>query len=221
MIPRLAVLLSGSGSTLQNLIDRVADGRLRATLVGVVSSRPAVLGVERARAAGLPVVVTNGEAGSRNAEPDNPSSVPTSDFRLPTTRSEAAFAALRAWRPDFVVLAGWIHLLRIPDDFALKVVNVHPSLLPAFGGKGMYGRHVHEAVLASGARVSGCTVHFADDTYDTGPIIHQSVVPVLDADTPDTLAARVQAAEREAYPDALARLASGGWRVDGKRVVWG
>jgi phosphoribosylglycinamide formyltransferase-1 len=101
------------------------------------------------------------------------------------------------------------------------VVNVHPSLLPAFGGKGMYGRHVHEAVLASGARVSGCTVHFADDTYDTGPIIHQSVVPVLDSDTPEALAERVQAAEREAYPEALARLAGSGWRVVGKRLLWG
>jgi phosphoribosylglycinamide formyltransferase-1 len=192
MIPRLAVLLSGSGSTLQNLIDRVADGRLRATIVGVVSSRADVLGVERARRAGLPVAI----------------------------EKKAVFDTLRAWQPDFVVLAGWIHLLTIPPDFALKVVNVHPSLLPAFGGKGMYGRHAHEAVLASGARVSGCTVHFADDTYDTGPIIHQATVPVLDADTPDTLAERVQSAEREAYPEALARLSAGGWRVSGKRVVW-
>ncbi len=193
MIPRLAVLLSGSGSTLQNLIDRIADGRLSASIVGVASSRADAFGAERARRAGIPVVVER------------------------TT----VFDTLRAWRPDFVVLAGWLHLLRIPDDFTHKVVNVHPSLLPAFGGRGMYGRHVHEAVLASGARVSGCTVHFADDTYDTGPILHQAVVPVLDADTPDTLAERVQAAEREAYPDALAKLATGGWTVAGRRVVWG
>ena len=193
MIPRLAVLLSGSGSTLQHLIDRVADRRLSASIVGVVSSRPDAYGLERARRAGIPA----------------------------TVERKAVFDTLRAWRPDFVVLAGWLHLLRIPPDFAEKVVNVHPSLLPAFGGKGMYGRYVHEAVLASGARVSGCTVHFADDTYDTGPIIHQAVVPVLDDDTPDTLAERVQAAEREAYPDALAKLATSSWRVSGKRVVWG
>lgn len=185
-------MLSGSGSTLQNLIDRIADGRLSASVVGVVSSRPDVRGVERARAAGLPVAVER----------------------------MAVFDTLRAWQPDFVVLAGWVHLLTIPPDFALKVVNVHPSLLPAFGGKGMYGANVHRAVLASGARVSGCTVHFADDTYDTGPIVHQAVVPVRDDDTPDTLAARVQAAEREAYPDALTQLAAGGWRVVGKRVRW-
>ena len=193
MIPRLAVLLSGSGSTLQNLIDRIAAGRLSASIVGVVSSRADAFGAERARRAGIPVVVER----------------------------KTVFDTLRAWQPDFVALAGWLHLLRIPDDFALKVVNVHPSLLPAFGGKGMYGRHVHEAVLASGARVSGCTVHFADDTYDTGPILHQAVVPVLDADTPDTLAERVQVAEREAYPDALAKLVAGGWTVAGRRVVWG
>lgn len=193
MIPRLAVLLSGSGSTLQNLIDRVADRRLRATIVGVVSSRADVLGVERAKKAGLPVAVDK----------------------------QAPFDIVRDWRPDFVVLAGWIHLLTLPPDFACKVVNVHPSLLPAFGGKGMYGLNVHRAVLASGARVSGCTVHFADDTYDTGPIVHQATVPVADTDTPESLAERVQAAEREAYPEALAKLAGGGWRVVGRRVVWG
>jgi phosphoribosylglycinamide formyltransferase 1 len=193
MIPRLAVLLSGSGSTLQNLIDRIADGRLSACIVGVVSSRADAFGLERARRAGIPTHVDK----------------------------KTVFDAVRPWQPDFVVLAGWIHLLRIPDDFALKVVNVHPSLLPAFGGKGMYGRHVHEAVLASGARVSGCTVHFADDTYDTGPIVHQAVVPVLDGDTPDALAERVQAAERDAYPEALTKLTTGHWQVSGKRVVWG
>lgn len=215
MIPRLAVLLSGSGSTLQNLIDRIADGRLSASIVGVVSSRADVRGVERAKSAGLPVAVVppRSRAGSVSDGLQNPVAH--------ASGPDGVFAAVRAWTPDFVVLAGWIHLLRIPDDFAQKVVNVHPSLLPAFGGKGMYGRHVHEAVLASGARVSGCTVHFADDTYDTGPVIHQAVVPVLDTDTPDLLAERVQAAEREAYPDALAKLAGGRWRVVGKRVVWG
>ena len=207
MIPRLAVLLSGSGSTLQNLIDRIAAGRLSASIVGVVSSRADAIGVERARRVAIPVAV----CGFRR--PPSP--------RGEGGQQEEVFDTLREWQPDFVVLAGWLHLLRIPDDFTHKVVNVHPSLLPAFGGQGMYGRHVHEAVLASGARVSGCTVHFADDTYDTGPILHQAVVPVLDADTPDTLAERVQAAEREAYPDALAKLATGGWTVAGRRVVWG
>jgi phosphoribosylglycinamide formyltransferase-1 len=99
-----------------------------------------------------------------------------------------------------------LHLLKIPSNFKTKIVNVHPSLLPAFGGPGMYGHHVHEAVLASGAKESGCTVHLVDDTYDTGPILLQRSVPVLPGDTPEALAARVQADEREAYPKAIAEL---------------
>ena len=104
-------------------------------------------------------------------------------------------------------------------DFRHRVLNIHPALLPAFGGKGMYGRHAHEAVLAYGARVSGCTVHFADDTYDTGPILVQKCVPVLDGDDPDTLAARVFEAECEAYPDAIRLISEGRVRVEGRRAV--
>jgi phosphoribosylglycinamide formyltransferase-1 len=115
---------------------------------------------------------------------------------------------VRAWSPDLVVLAGWIHLLPIPLDFHRRVINVHPSLLPAYGGKGMFGHHVHEAVLANGETTSGCTVHYVDDTYDTGPAILQRTVPVLPGDTPASLAERVQAAEREALPDAIQRLIS-------------
>jgi phosphoribosylglycinamide formyltransferase-1 len=176
-------LLSGSGSTLQNLLDRCADGRLAATVAGVVSSRPDVFGVGRARRAGVPVVVAE-----------------------KTGRSEAAFAAARNWQAELVVCAGWIHLLKVPPDFRGRVLNVHPSLLPKFGGKGMYGRHVHEAVLAAGETESGCTVHLVDDTYDTGPVVLQSKVPVLPGDTPDVLAERVQAAEREALPAGIQRL---------------
>lgn len=192
--PRLVVLLSGSGSTLQNLLDRCADGRLAATVVGVVSSRADVFGVERARRVGVPVVIAE-KAG----------------------RSETAFEAARQWDADLVVCAGWIHLLTVPADFRGRVLNVHPSLLPKFGGKGMYGRHVHAAVLAAGETESGCTVHLVDDTYDTGPVVLQARVPVLPGDTPDSLAERVQAAEREALPSAIAqfRVPSSGFRVDG------
>ena len=193
-LPRLVVLLSGSGSTLQNLLDRCADGRLAATVAGVVSSRPDVFGVERARRAGVPVVVAE-----------------------KTGRSEAAFAAARNWQADLVVCAGWIHLLKVPPDFRGRVLNLHPSLLPKFGGKGMYGRHVHEAVLAAGETESGCTVHLVDDTYDTGPVVLQARVPVLPGDTPDTLAERVQAAEREALPEGIAQFQVPGskFQVDG------
>lgn len=199
--PRLVALISAGGTTLQNLIDRIADGRLDAEIVGVVSSRADAYGVERAYRAGLPVAVVE---------------------RTPaTTFSDRVFAVIREFRPDLVVFAGWLHLVHISADFKGKVLNIHPSLLPAFGGKGMYGHHVHEAVLAYGAKLTGCTVHFADDTYDTGPILAQRAVPVHDDDTPEVLAARVFAAECEAYPEAIRRVAAGGWKVDGRRVFFG
>jgi phosphoribosylglycinamide formyltransferase-1 len=196
---RLVGLVSGSGTTLQNLIDRVRDGRLQAEVVGVVSSRADAFGAERARAAGIPVRVVD---------------------RAPVdTFSDRVFAAARTFAPDLVCLAGWLHLVRIPVDLRWRVLNIHPSLLPSFGGKGMYGRRVHEAVLNYGVKVSGCTVHFADDTYDTGPILVQKTVPVLDADTPDTLAARVFEAECEAYPEAIRLVGGGQIAVDGRRVT--
>ena len=181
---RLAVLISGGGTTLQNLIDRIANGRLAAQIVGVVSSRADAFGLERARKAGLPAVVVE------RGQPDR------------------VWAAVREFAPDLVCLAGWLNLLPIPDDFRRRVLNIHPALLPAFGGKGMYGHRVHEAAIAAGVKESGCTVHYADDTYDTGPILVQKRVPVLDGDTPDTLAARVFAAECEAYPEAIQMLAA-------------
>jgi phosphoribosylglycinamide formyltransferase-1 len=196
---RLAVLLSGSGTTLQNLLVQIRDGRLAAEVIGVVASRPDVRGVERARAAGIPVTVVE---------------------RKPVdTFSDRVFDAVRDFTPDLVCLAGWLHLIRIPIDFRHRVLNIHPALLPAFGGQGMYGRHVHEAVLAYGAKVSGCTVHFADDTYDTGPILVQTCVPVREGDTPATLAARVFQAECEAYPEAIRLIAEGRVTVRGRRVV--
>jgi phosphoribosylglycinamide formyltransferase-1 len=214
---KIVALISGSGTTLANLIERTADGRLPARIVGVVSSKPDVLGVERALAAKLPVEVIPKDGGKPRMEGGKEGSNPSSAFDLPTY-SEKVFDAVRKWRPDLVVLAGWLHLIRIPEDFRLKVLNIHPSLLPAFGGKGMYGRRVHEAVLAYGAKVSGCTVHFADDTYDTGPIVLQRTVPVLDDDTRDSLAARVFAGECEAYPEAIRLFAENRLVVDGRRV---
>jgi phosphoribosylglycinamide formyltransferase-1 len=196
---RVVALVSGGGTTLQNLLDRAAAGTLPARVVGVVASRADAFGVTRAQRAGVPVSVVE---NARRA-----------------TFADDVWAAVRAFAPDAVCLAGWLHLLPIPADFRHKVLNIHPSLLPAFGGKGMYGHHVHEAVLAYGAKVSGCTVHFADDTYDTGPILVQKCVPVQEGDTPDTLAARVFVAECEAYPEALALLADGKVTVQGRRVI--
>ena len=197
---RLVALVSGGGTTLQNLIDRIAAGTLPARIAGVVSSRADAFGVARAGRAGVPVGVV--DASPRRA-----------------TFAEEVWAAVRGFAPDLVCFAGWLHLLPIPADFRHKVLNIHPSLLPAFGGKGMYGHHVHEAVLAYGARVTGCTVHFADDTYDTGPILVQKCVPVTDGDTPDALAARVFEAECDAYPEAIRLIAEGRVTVQGRRVI--
>ncbi|MCZ2344110.1 MAG: phosphoribosylglycinamide formyltransferase [Bacteroidales bacterium] len=183
---RIVVLISGGGTTLQNLIDRIAAGSLSAEIVAVISSRADAFGLTRASRAGIPVQVIP----------------PGAEF------SERVFAAIRSHAPDLVILAGWLKLLRIPPDFEQRVLNIHPSLLPAFGGQGMYGRRVHEAVLASGASSSGCTVHYADNSYDTGPILLQQSVPVLPGDTPETLAERVFAAECELYPAAIHRWAA-------------
>ena len=198
---RIAVLLSGNGTTLQNLIDRIADGRLAARIVQVIASRPTAGGIERAKRAELPVEV-----------------VVRKEFPDLATYGMQIFDVCRANGAELICLAGFLQLLEIPPDYADRILNIHPALLPAFGGKGMYGRHVHEAVLAHGSKVSGCTVHFVDQVYDHGPIILQKTVEVRDDDTPETLAARVFAAECEAYPEAIRLFADGRLRLDGRRV---
>ncbi len=132
--------------------------------------------------------------------------------------SYAVWDEIRAAQADLVVMAGFMSLIEIPPDYENRVVNVHPGLIPAFCGKGMYGHHVHEAVIAYGAKVSGCTVHFANARYDEGPIIMQGVVPVYDDDTPESVAERVQAKERGIYPKAIQLIAEGRVRVDGRHV---
>jgi formyltetrahydrofolate-dependent phosphoribosylglycinamide formyltransferase len=187
---RLAVLISGSGRTLDNLLEWIAAGRLAASVETVVSSRADVRGVRIAERAGIPVAVLP-RAG-----------------RAVEAWSDEIFAACRAARADLVVMAGFLHLVRIPADFAGRVVNIHPSLLPAFGGQGFHGMHVHRAVIERGCTVSGCTVHLVDDEYDHGRILLQKAVPVLPDDTPESLAARVFAAECHALPEAIARIAA-------------
>ncbi len=199
--PRLAVLISGSGTTLQNFIDRIAAGRLTASIVQVISSHRDTAGLERARRAAIPAaVVTRKDAGSRE------------EF------SRLIFNHCRAANADLVCMAGFLQIITIPDDFTNRVMNIHPALIPAFCGKGFYGHHVHEAVLESGVKITGCTVHFADNQYDHGPIILQRGVPVLDGDTPETLAARVFEQECEAYPEAIRLFREGRLHVEGRRV---
>lgn len=184
--PRLAVALSGGGTTLLNLHDRIQQGTFNAVIACVIASNDHCKGIERAKALGLPVHVL-----PRKAYPDK------------HAFSDRVFKACRDADADLLVLAGFLSLLVIPDDYDNRVLNIHPSLLPKFGGKGMHGHHVHQAVIDAGESQSGCTVHLADNTYDTGPALLQKTCPVLPDDTADTLAGRVFDLECDTYPQAI------------------
>jgi phosphoribosylglycinamide formyltransferase-1 len=198
---RLGVLVSGSGTTLQNFLDREAAGTLPAEVALVVSSDPEAYAAERARRAKKPLEVVPWRKD-----------VGTGAF------SEGITRALLREKVDLVVMAGFLRLYKFPPAFAGRVLNVHPALLPAFGGRGMYGSRVHEAVLRSGVKVTGCTVHYADLAYDRGPIVLQRTCPVLFEDTPDAIAKRVFELEKEAYPEAVALHAAGRLRIEDGRV---
>lgn len=185
-IVSLAVLISGTGRTLRNLIDCTRDGSLSASIVVVLSSVRDAAGLAHAREAGIPALTI-----PRREHPDSASF------------SRALSDTLEPYSVDLVLLAGFLHLWEFPSRYERRVLNIHPALLPDFGGNGMYGHRVHEAVLASGARESGCTVHYADHRYDHGPILLQRRVPVLAGETPDSLADRVFREECIAYPEAV------------------
>lgn len=184
---RLAVLISGGGTSLQNLINRIAGGQLPGVEIAVViSSRSTVAGVERARAADLPVEIIRVK--------DHP--------QVDAFTSQVALT-LDIYAVSLVVQAGWLCYWRPPERWRGKVINLHPALLPKYGGKGFHGRHVHEAVLASGDTETGATVHWVDDQYDHGEIIAQRRCPVEPNDTPESLALRVQALERDLLPEVI------------------
>ncbi|HSU65390.1 MAG TPA: phosphoribosylglycinamide formyltransferase [Tepidisphaeraceae bacterium] len=198
---QLAVLVSGSGTTLQNLIDQIDAGRLNAQIRIVVGSRPGLVGLQRATKAGLRSEVVDRRAYSNCFE-----------------FSRKVFGLCAEAKVDLVCMAGWLCLVDLPPHFGAKVLNIHPALLPSFGGRGMYGRKVHEAVIAHGCKVSGCTVHFVDSSYDTGPIVLQRACPVLEDDTPEELAHRVFEEEKIAYPEAIRLFQAGRLKTDGRRV---
>ncbi|MFO8006735.1 MAG: phosphoribosylglycinamide formyltransferase [Candidatus Brocadiia bacterium] len=198
---RLGVLLSGGGRTLQNFLDLAEAGELNAQVVKVISSRGDAYGLERARAHGVPAVTV-----SRRAHDS------TESF------SEAITAELDEADVDLVAMAGFLSLYHMPQHYIGRVMNIHPALLPAFGGQGFYGERVHRAVLDYGCKVTGCTVHFADNQYDHGPIIVQKAVPVEEGDDPHTLAARVFEKEKQAYPEAINLYAGGRLVVEDRRV---
>lgn len=183
---RLAVLFSGGGRTLENLALASRDGRLDAEIVLAIASNGTAGGLARCERLGLPCVV-----------------IARRDFDSPESFSDVVFERVRSAGAELVCLAGWLSLLPIPEDFRGRVINIHPALLPRFGGKGMYGNRVHQAVLDSGCTETGCTVHFCDDVYDHGPIVLQRRCDVAAGDTAESLAARVFELELDAYPEAI------------------
>lgn len=200
---RLAVLVSGGGSNLQAIIDRKEDGTLPVEIVRVISNVPGAFALERAEKHGIPVMV-----------------IPHSSFANASDFSQAILQELLLSQADIVCLAGFMKILHaeVPLAFPGRMLNIHPALLPAFGGKGMYGQHVHEAVLNSGAQFSGATVHIVTEEPDEGPIVLQKTVPVLPDDTPESLANRVLEVEHEIYPLAVKWVAQERLVIRGKRV---
>lgn len=198
---RLGVLISGGGTTLMNILEYIDQGRLSATVAVVISSRSTVKGVERAKNAGLEVKIIR--------KKDYP------DIDEFSKRIEGELVAANV---DLVIQGGWLCLWNIPARYENRVMNIHPALLPSFGGQGMWGHHVHEAVLKAGCKVSGCTVHFCTNEYDKGPIIVQRTCEARDDDTPDTLAARVFEQECIAYPQAIKLFAEGKLLIQNKVV---
>ncbi len=187
---RLTVLLSGSGRTLANLIKQIANGSLDAEIVSVISSKAGVRGLEIAAEAGIPAAV-----------------IARHSFEDDQTFSDTVFAAAEPFEPDLVICAGYLKKLVVPVRWDGRILNIHPSLIPESNaaGAGFYGLRVHQAVLDSGARVSGATVHVVDNEYDHGPIVRKEMVPVLPDDTAEVLAARVFELECSLYPRAIAQ----------------
>ncbi len=198
---RLGVLISGGGRTLMNILEHISKGRLNAEIAVVISSLSTVAGVEKAKDAGLNVKIIRKKDYS--------------DINRFSKHIEEELVAANA---ELVVQGGWMCLWAIPQRYENRVMNIHPALLPSFSGQGMWGHHVHDAVLAAGCKVSGCTVHFCTNEYDKGPIVVQRVCEVKEDDTPDTLAARVFQQECIAYPQAIKLFAEGRLLVQNNKV---
>ncbi len=195
---RLGVLISGGGTTLMNILEYIKQGKLNAELAVVISSLSKAGGVVKAENTGLDVKI-----------------VRKKDYADIDQFSARLEAELTAANVDLVVQGGWLCLWKIPARYENRVMNIHPALLPSFGGQGMWGHHVHEAVLKYGCKISGCTVHFCTNEYDKGPIIVQRACEVKSDDTPNTLAARVFEQECIAYPHAIELFAEGRISVQG------
>ncbi len=203
---KIIAMLSGGGTTLQNIIDLRNAGELDVDIDLVISSKEGVKGLERAKAHGIETMVVPSKDYYRGGRPDW------------KAMSEKLNSIILPRKPDLICLCGFMCFYELPPELLGKVVNIHPSLIPSFCGKGMCGHFVHEAVVESGVKVSGCTVHFVTNEYDAGPIILQRACPVYDTDTPDDVAARVFVEECKAYPEALRLVAEKRLTIEGKIV---
>lgn len=199
----IAVLISGTGRSLKNLIEKIKAGELDAEIKIVIASTARAPGLQYAEMANIPIKI-----------------IERSSFESDAAFSADVFAECTAAKVKYVIMAGYLRLLSIPTDYEGRVVNIHPSLIPSFCGKGMYGHRVHESALDYGVKISGCTVHFVNNEYDAGPVILQRVVPVHENDTPQTLNDRVfYDAECVAYPEAIQLLAEGRVTLTGRKVA--
>lgn len=219
----ILALISGGGRTVLNLLDAIDRGEVNAKVIGAVASRSDASGIARLEARGVPCHVVDqrdyrmatknvsshsfdGFLAEDAAEHVPPSSGCRTDW---TAMNKAVNAIVESKQPDLVMLAGYMCLYHVPDGYVGRAMNIHPALIPSFCGKGMYGHHVHEAVVARGMKVTGCTVHFVDNEYDHGPIIVQRACAVFDTDSPDDVASRVFEEECRAYPEAIRLFADG------------
>jgi formyltetrahydrofolate-dependent phosphoribosylglycinamide formyltransferase len=197
---RVAVLLSGSGTSLENLFEQI-DAGLPAEVVCVIASKKSAFGLQRAEKRGVPAIA-----------------IPRRDHPDVTRFNDAIHEALARFEPDLVCLLGFLSPFELRGRYEGRALNVHPALIPAFSGRGFYGHRVHEAALAAGVKLSGATVHFVSEGYDEGPILLQGAVPIAEDDTAETLAARVQALERELVPEAIRLIAAGRVRIEEGRT---
>jgi len=201
----IAALASGKGSNLLAILDAIRKGSIRnAALAVVISNNSDAGALEIAREHGIPAVHLSRK-----------------EFASDETFNAAVLNVLETYHVNFIALAGYMKKIDpcVIQRFRNRIVNIHPALLPAFGGSGMYGMHVHEAVIAQKAGTSGATVHIVDEEYDRGPIVLQKTIPVAADDTPETLAAKVQEVEHELYPEAIRLFAEGKINIDGRHVT--
>jgi phosphoribosylglycinamide formyltransferase-1 len=197
----IVVMISGGGTTLRNLIEVRQRGELDVEFCGVISNRSQVAGVQIARDAGIDVAI-----------------FPRKKYGSDQIYSEVVFDQVRRWGAQLVVMGGFLQHILIPNDFALRTINIHPSLIPSFSGHGFYGQHVHEAAVEYGVKLSGCTVHFVDNQFDHGPVIAQKSCPVTAKDTWQTLQQRVFRLECELLPEVIQHFAKNRVKIEGRKV---